>query len=300
MTGVLSGSGFEFQIESIGGTWRWSVSSNFTQGIGSLYFVNNIRTPFGLLQQALIPIPDAVIAAIYDSIQSIKQQFSPLMTLVSPNSLIFPGTTTEGDSAFVLGTVILQNSGAFGSFMDLTATSSAPWISASPTFANGLAKNEQASFDIIVNPVNLLNANSPYSGTVIFQDNRVPSTQLTANIVLTVNPRPVIGVDPNSIGLVFYSSSMVPGSNQSLTIENLGVLNSTLVAILAKVSNQSWWTFTPSSVGPLASGASSIVTISLVTGNVPANPGTYTDTLRVSSINASNSPVDVPITLTVL
>lgn len=300
MAGVLSGTGFQFEVESIGGTWRWTVNSNYNQGTGSLYQVSNILTPYGPLTQTLIPIPDDVVVAIYDSIQAIKQQFSPLMSLISPSSLIFSGSATEGDSAQILGTVVLQNTGAFGSFMDVTATAGAPWIQVSPTFAKGVAKNETISFDIIVNPLNLLNANSPFTGTVIFQDNRSPATTVTASIVLTVNPRPVIAVDPSSVSLVFYTSNMSPGGAVAFEVENVGILNSALSATMAKVSNQPWWTFTPSSVGPLASGASSIVTVSIVTASVPSNQGIYTDTLRIFSTNASNSPVDVPVTLTVL
>jgi hypothetical protein len=299
MAGILSGSGFRFETQSVGGTWRWVVFANNTYGTGQLYQVSDITTPFGILQQALIPIPDDVIACMNQSILDIKQQFAPLMSLVSPSSLIFSSSVTEGDSAISVGEVIVQNAGAFGSFMDVTATTGAPWLNVDPSFVKSLNKGEQASFDIIANPLNLLNVNSPYSGTVILQDNRVPSTMLTATVVLVVKPRPVIGVSPANINLSYFLTSNTAGGAQQLVVENSGPVDSILNATLSKVNGQTWWTFVPTVVGPLGVGGTSIVTISVVTANAPQQQGTYADTLRITSPNAANSPVDVPVILVV-
>lgn len=299
MAEILSGSGFEFELSSVGGIWRWSVCANNIYGLGQLYQVDNIRTPYGILQQTLIPIPSDVIDSMSNSILQIKQQFAPLMYLVSPSSLIFTGSVTEGGSSIEIGEVTLQNVGAFGSFMDVTATSGSPWLRADPISAKGISKNSTTKFKIYANPTSLLNSGSPYSGTIIFQDNRVPSTVITATIILTVNPRPVITATPSDIILSYNLISQSAGGAQQLTIQNNGVINSVLNAALAKVLAQPWWTFTPISVGPLASGANSIITISVVSGSVPGVQGTYTDKLRVSSSNATNSPTDINITLIV-
>lgn len=300
MAGVLSGSAFDFETESFGGIWRWSVNASNTYGTGRFYQVTDIFTPFGLLQQALIPIPDDVIGCMNQSILDIKQQFAPLMSLVSPSSLIFSAAATEGDQSFSIDSVTVQNSGAFGSFMDVTATAGAPWLTVDPNFAKTLGKGEQASFEIIANPSNLLNANSPYSATINFQDNRVPATVLTATVVLVIKPRPVIGVNPANLNFIYYLSTNTPSGAQQLTVSNSGPMDSLLNATLAKVQNQPWWTFTPSTVGPLGVGGSSIVTVSIVPSSAPQQQGTFVDTLRISAFNASNNPVDVPITLTVV
>lgn len=300
MSGILSGSGFEFQTQSIGGTWRWSVISNHIPGYSSSCQVDNIRTPFGILQQTLIPIPDDVIFAISQSIQDIKNQFAPLMHLVSPSSLLFTGVATEGDPALSLGSLVVQNIGAFGSFMDVSATSGSPWIFVDPVTESDIARNDIGTFNLSASPVNLLSASSPYSGTVNLQDNRSPSTTVTATVVLTINPRPVISPSVVNLGFVFYASTYSSTGSQQLVIQNIGPINSTLNTTFAKVGNQPWWTFTPNNVGPLSSGSSGIVTISIVNANSPMNQGTYIDKLRIISPNASNSPIDITITLTVL
>lgn len=300
MVQTISGIGFDFEVESIGGTWRWSVISNHIPGYGSNYQITNIKTPFGLLQQTLIPIPDVVISSMNDSILSIKQQFSPQLHVLSPPTLIFTGSATEGDSAINLGEIEVQNVGAFGSFMNVTATASAPWLSADPTALNDITKNDTGFFTVIVNPSNLESNISPYTATIILQDNKVPATTVTASVVFTVNPRPVIVTDTGVLGFTYYISTGSSTGALQLTITNGGPMNSVLSATLTKAMNQPWWTFTPSSVGPLASNASSIITISIVNGQVPLNPGTYTDKLRISSNNAANSPTDVTITLTVI
>jgi hypothetical protein len=301
MTTNVSGGCFKFDTESIGGTWTWTVRSNNLQGLGQLYEVIDIYTPWGPFTIAEIPLPGDVVTAMADSLTQVQDQLAPLLALVNPTVTTFNVTIVEGDSNQEVGTVAVMNSGAFGSFMTATATPDSQWLGTTPASVSGLGRNEQANFNISLLTATLLNSGSPYNGKVTIQDNRVPPTSVEISITTTVLPRPEITTSPTAISLTFISSTGVPGGAQQLTIENSGPSGSNLEYTVAKLHNTSnWMDFTPSSGGPLSSGQTDIVTISVDTTNASSlSPGSYTDTLRISSTRASNSPVDVVVTLTV-
>lgn len=297
----VSGSCFKFDTESTGGTWTWSVRSNNLQGLGQLYEVIDITTPWGPFTIAEIPIPGSVITAMADSLTQVQDQLSPLLALVDPSTTSFNVTIVEADPNLAVGSVAVINAGAFGSFMTATATPDSPWLEITPASVSGLGRNEQANFNISLLTATLLNSDSPYNGKVTFQDNRVPPTSIEVSVIATVLPRPEITPSPTAINLTFISSTGVPGGAQQLTIENSGPAGSTLEFTVAKLNNTSpWMNFTPTSGGPLSSGQTDIVTISVDSTNAASlAPGSYMDTLRISSTRASNSPVDVLVTLTV-
>jgi len=299
MAVIVSGGCYKFSVESVGGSWSWAVQANNTQGAGQLYQVTDINTPYGPLTVIDVPIPSDVIVGMADSITDVQGQLAPLMTLIG-STTSFNVVVTEGDPNVAVGSVTVMNSGAFGSFMTATATAGVQWLSVSPSSHQGIGKNEQVTFDIVLMPASLLATDSPFSGTVTLQDNRVPPTQIPITVSATVLPRPEISVNPSSLGLTFMSSTGVPGGSQQLTISNSGPILSSLEFTLASINNESWLSFVPTSGGPLAYGESSIVTVSVsASGAGGLVPGTYSDTIRVSSTKASNSPVDVPVTLTV-
>lgn len=296
----VQGGGFEFNIPSVGGTWSWRVLANNQQGVGQLFQVTEINTPYGPLVNAQIPLPGDVVTAMADSLVQVQQQLSPLLALVQPAQTSFTVTITEGDPNSAVGTVSVQNAGAFGSFMSVTATLSVPWLQASPASFQGLGRNEQATFNISILAASLLSSASPYSGTIVLQDDRNPPTAISIIVNVVVLPRPVIAATPVQINLTFVLSTNTPGSSQQLQVMNSGPLSSVLNFTLAKLNNASpWLNFVPSSGGPLAPLASSLVTFSIVTAGVPRTPGTYKEKVRISSLNAANSPVDIDVNLVV-
>jgi len=302
MTADVSGSCFKFDIASTGGTWAWTVRSNNLQGLGQLYEVIDITTPWGPFTVTEIPIPGDVVTSMADSLTQVQNQLAPLLALVDPTAITFNVTIVEADPNQEVGTVAVINVGAFGSFMTATATPDSAWLNTTPASVSGLARNDQANFNISLLTATLLNSGSPYNGRITIQDNRVPPTSVEISVTTTVLPRPEIDVSPAAIGLTFISSTGVPGGAQQLTIENSGPAGSSLEFTVAKLHNTSpWMDFTPSSGGPLAPGSTAIITISVDTARASGlAPGSYNDTLRISSTRASNSPVDVLVTLTVI
>jgi hypothetical protein len=300
MTLQVEGGGFRFKTKSVGGYWSWEVDSQNQQGVGQFYTVQDIQTPYGPLTNVMIPIPGNVIAEMASSLAQFQQQLSPLLTLVQPAQTTFTVTITEGDPDVSVGTVKVQNSGAFGSFMSAFATPSVPWLKTSPSSVDGLGKNEQASFGIVLSPQILLSSGSPYSGVVLLQDNRNPQTTIPIIVNVVVLPRPVIVASPTLTTLTYVLCTNTPGPSQQLTVQNGGPIGSTLDFTIAKVNNASaWLSFSPSGGTGIPSSGMFPVTLSIVQAGVPMVPGVYKEVLRISSPNAANGHVDVNVELSV-
>lgn len=297
---TVSGGSYEFSLASVGGVWSWAVRANNVQGAGQLYEVINVRTPYGPIERVAAPIPGDVVLGMADSVISVQGQLSPLLALVSPGTVSFTITIVEGDSNQVAATIPFQNAGNFGSFMTVVGTPGVPWLQVNPAAIAGVAKGEQGQMTVTLLTSTLLSSSSPYSGTVSLQDNRSVPTVITLTFNVVVLPRPLIGVSPVSLGLSFFLSTQSSGPSAVLAVSNPGPATSSLNWSVSKLLNSSpWLSFSPASGGPLASGQSANVTCTLVPSLVPQVVGTYQETLRVSSPNASNSPVDVPLVLTV-
>jgi hypothetical protein len=296
---TVAGGGFQFSVPSVGGKWSWKVEADNIQGLGQTYKFVDIHSPYGPLYTTAIPIPGDVISSMANSLLQVQQQLAPLMLLISPNPAIFNTTITEGDPISEVGVVVVQNAGAFGSFMSINATPNSPWLSVSPSSATAISQGQSSQFTIQLNPGTLLAANSPYSGQVNLQDNRNPPTLVPATVNVTVLPRPTIGVSPGSIIMTFSISTSAPSGAQSLTVTNLGLPGSSLNFSVQALLQSAWLAFVPASGGPLAANQFAIVTASIIPGGVPLAVGTYADTLRVYAPNSTNSYVDTPVTLIV-
>lgn len=296
----ISGTSIEFSLPSVGGTWSWKVRSNSVRAAGQLYEVIDVITPYGPITTAAIPLPAEVVSAMAQSVLDVQAQFAPLMVLAQ-GSTTFSVVITEGDPDQEVGTATVYNGGAYGSYMTVTATPGASWLSASPASCQDMGKNQSATFNISLVTATILSSGSPYLGVVNLQDNRVPPTVISFIVSVTVLPRPIIGYTPSAISLSFMSSTGVPGGSQQLVISNTGPVMSSLEFTLAKVQNAAWWDFIPVSGGPLAPGETEIITLSVVPSRAQGyTPGVYTDAIRITSRNASNSPIDVNVSLTVM
>lgn len=296
MSTRVVGMGGEFSVCSVGGRWEWRVVADSSCGVGQAYSVQDIRTPFGSIASADIPIPGDVIAAMAESLVQLQQQLRPMVQLVGSPSLSV--TATEGGATADAGTVTFVNAGAFGSVMTVTAAPSAPWLSVVPSTVPGLGKNQQGSVTVRVDPSLLLSSGSPYSAYVTLQDDA--GNQVTVPVNVTVLPRPSIAVSNPALTLTFWLTSMVSGGSLTSTITNVGPAGSTLAFSLAKILNVSpWLAYSPASASGLASGSSSDVTFSVVADKAPAIPGTYVEKIQVKSPTADNSPREIEVTLVV-
>lgn len=297
-TGVL-GFGGEFSVCSVGGTWRWRVTASNVHGAGQLYQVESIQTPFGSLVNTDIPLPGEVVAAMAESLATLQQQLQPKIALTGAASLTL--TVTEGDAVFPAGTLLFVNAGAFGSFMTVTGSPDSPWLSVDPPTVAGINKNASGQMGVRVDPRIMLAGSSPYLGHINLQDNASPSNLIAVPVTVTVIPRPAITLSQDTVFLTYYLASGVPGGASSITVSNTGPLGSFLSFSLAKAQNQSpWLAIAPMSGTNMPSGAEATIVFSVLSVGVSHIPGVYTEIVRVSSPNASNSPKELTVSLTVI
>lgn len=298
---TVSGSAFEFSLESTGGLWRWKVVSQNIYGAGVFYEVVGVETPWGSLYQTAIPIPADVVTAMAAAIVDIQQQLAPLLVLQNPSQNSFVVTVTEGDPSSVVATVPFYNGGAFGSSLTATSTPSAPWLKSDPGQVGSLGKNDQGQFVVTLLTGSLLASGSPYLAVVNLQDNHLPSTLIPLAFSVTVLPRPTVAVDQTALVFSWYQSTSSGDGPLTVSVSNSGPPNSILDWESGHLhGNSAWFSSSPTSGGPLSSGGSDAVQVSLVPARIPSVPGSYVDVLRFSSPNASNGYVDVSVTLNVI
>jgi hypothetical protein len=295
----VSGGGFRFSVAAYGGEWSWLVAVNNIPNAGQSTQIKDIQSPFGPFTMANIPLPGDVVLAMAGSLSEFQQQLAPEISLISPSSLAF--TVTEGDPILNAASIVFQNIGALGSYMIGYAVPDVPWMTSNPSSVVGLGKNQQGQSAIQVIPAPLLASLSPYTGHINMQDNANPPDVIPVTFTITVLPRPTIGLSVSQVDLTFDMPTSTPSAPVDMVVTNTGPLTSTLNFVLAKVLNSSpWLSIIPMSGGPLGSGDNVHVVFSVVNTFVPAVPGVYTDTIRVSSSNATNSPIDLPVTMTVI
>jgi hypothetical protein len=300
MGSYVAAGGFTFDKISVGGTWYWTVRATNVQSSSQVYQVADIISPFGKLGAVDVPIPGDIVLEMASCISQLQQQLAPLLALVGATPTVYSVTLTEGDPSSLVAAVPFQNVGAFGSFLTVVSTPDSPWLSASPSTVAGLNKNDQGQVTVQINPALLLASGSPYSGHVNLQDNRTPPTVIPITVNVVVLPRPSIAVSPSTVPLSYTITGAIPGGAVAITVSNSGPPNSSLSFSASKVNNNSpWLSFVPVGGGPLAPAGSAILTFSVVPAGVPLIPGVYSEIVMISSPNASNGPVSIPVTLTV-
>lgn len=293
----LDSSGFCFGLVSVGGRWTWKVISSSSDPECVKYSISDILTPWGYVGSISVPIPSEVIESMTESLISVQEQFRPNIGFVDPSFSSVSATVVEGDSDILIETIVIMNTGAFGSFANIQASSSSPWIRVSPTEHGGVVKNNTAAFDIYLKPSMMVNADSPYSGTVSFTDGY---NTISSSISVIVNPRPEILVNPTVLGFSYNITTDTQGSIPTLSVENSGPAGSSLDFTLGKVQNTSPWLIINEMSGSgLESGDVFSVTFGLNQASFPSLAGVYTEILRVSSNTASNSPILIPVTFTI-
>jgi hypothetical protein len=182
--------------------------------------------------------------------------------------------------------------------MSVAATSDVPWLSVLTPATAGVTKGQTASFSFDVVPDSMLALQSPYVGHIRVQDLNDPASFIIATVTVLVLPRPQIQVNTNAVSVVWSISTQTP-SVANLVVTNSGPATSSLNWSATKLAGSAWLSVLPSSGGPLDSGATATLAVSVVAASVPQLVGSYVETVRIASPNASNGYVDVLVTLTV-
>jgi hypothetical protein len=294
----INSGGFSFSKNSLHGTWSWEVQSNNIAGSGQQFQINHIRTPYGFLSSADIPIPGDIIQSMSDSLSQIMTQLSPIISFISGTPSSISSSVISGSPRYLVQSVYVQNSGAFGSFLTVIPSSNSPWLLVTPTCVKGLNKNDQGKFDIIVDPSTL--SPGSFNGRVTFQDPN-GSSSIFIDISLSVQSKPEIQVSTSVLNFSYSKSLGSNPSSQSFSVTNVGLAGSSLSFLISKVQNTSpWLSFTPPSGGPLPSTSTQSVNVSISNLAIPIPIGIYSEILSVKSSTASNSPQNIQINLSVV
>lgn len=286
---------YQFGFTTPTGSWRWTTRLDVTLSNPS-YSIRDIVSPIGLLRDS-IPIPGDIIKAMSDSIDDLKANFAPTILMASP--LTF--SVDEGRGLSLPQSVLVTNSGVYGSLLGVTLTPSAGYILVSPAQVGNLAKNETGSFNVSVDSTTLLASSSPIAGSISVQDPTATNNPITYGITINIRPKAtlLLSVGSLSFSVVKPLSGAFPSiPTQTFQVTNTGASGSVLAYSAQKLIGLSDWltSFIPAT-GSLNSGVSQTITVTVAPpDNMMA--GTYTETLRVSGYS-SNLYQDIQIQLVI-
>jgi hypothetical protein len=289
---------YQFKTQTLRGFWKWTTRVDVSGSIPA-YFIRDIMSPFGLLRDG-VPLPGDVVRAMADSITELMSAFSPTI-LIDPVALTF--TVDEGRGFSEAQTVGVTNAGVYGSILGAKLTTSAPFIRVTPTEVGGLAANEGGTFQVSVDSSSMVATMSPYAETIILQDTAATNSPRSLPVTVIVRPKASIVLPVASLSFTVskpLSGPFPPIPAQTFQIFNDGDPASLLDYTIQRVTAASmgWLVSYSPPTGQIAGGASQIVSV-VVQPDECYNPGTYTETLRVSGYS-SNYYADVAITLTIL
>lgn len=237
-----------------------------TQGSASMLFTN--------------PNSSSFIPQIVSGYVQVGEPVIPPHIVLDPIEMTFNGTV--GYPSPPTQQLSITNSG--GDVFNWTATNTSSWLQAVPD--NGTS--ELAFVGINVNTAGL--GEGTFFDTIVITSSEADNSPQYLPVILNmIKLPPVIVADPDEFVVsavqgganpddkFLYISTSVPGSDLDWTVSN----------------NESWMTLTPTSGMPPDS-----VTLSFDISGL--SYGNYYDTILVSDPNATNNPVEVPVTLQIL
>ena len=184
-------------------------------------------------------------------------------------------------------TFILSNTGSIET-LNFTITDNESWLSCSPTtgsLGSGLSATITVTYDTDALAI------GSYTNIITITDPFSPNSPLDLDVTLTVlESEPIIDVDKTYIGATSYQGNNA--TDNSFTLSNTGSaqLNYTIT------DNVDWLSCTPDtgSVNPDSS-----VSIAVNFSNDTMAPGIYNTDIVITDANASNSPVEINVSLTI-
>ncbi|MFW9842851.1 MAG: hypothetical protein ACFFES_18340, partial [Candidatus Thorarchaeota archaeon] len=271
-----------------GGTLNWTAATSFgtwlsllpTSGTGdatvTLSFTVSGLTA-GTYADTITVSDPAADNTPQKAIVTVTVEEPPPTIAVNPTSFAY--TITEGN-AIPDTQVAITNTG--GGTLNWTVSNVTAWLTLNPTSGSGDA-TVVVSFDVAGVPA------GTYHDTITVSDPAAINDPITVPVMVTITaaPVPVISVSPTSFTFDAEEGGANP-PDQILSITNIG--EGTLA-----------WTVTSSagwlSLDPTSGTGDGSVTLSV--DNTGLADGVYYDTIVVADPAASNSPVAVPVMLTI-
>jgi uncharacterized protein (TIGR03437 family) len=180
-------------------------------------------------------------------------------------------------------TFIVTSSSTTPLNIDVTATMTdgTGWLSATP-----LSGTTPQTVTVAVSPLNL--AAGVYHGTI--NVSAPSSASVTIPVTLTVSSQALLTVSASPAPFIYQTGTSAPAS-QSVTIASSG--GALAFSAGTTTSDGSSWL----AVSPLSGTTPQALTIAVNPAGL--SPGSYSGAVAVSAIGAINSPLSIPITLTI-
>ena len=183
-------------------------------------------------------------------------------------------------------TFIVTSSSTTPLNIDVTATMTdgTGWLSATP-----LSGTTPQTVTVAVSPLNL--AAGVYHGTIaVSAPSSANNASVTIPVTLTVSSQALLTVSASPAPFIYQTGTSAPAS-QSVTIASSG--GALAFSAGATTSDGSSWL----AVSPLSGTTPQALTIAVNPASL--SPGSYSGAVVVSAIGAINSPLSIPITLTI-
>lgn len=147
-----------------------------------------------------------------------------------------------------------------------------------------------ATVQVYANGLSAFTQSQTCNGLITITSTGTTNTSITVPVTLTVSNSPLLVVTPASAAFTYQLGGTVP-ANQNLTISS-----TTSGLSFTASSNQPWLTVTPSGVTTSATQ----IALNLVASQLNSLiPNTYTANVTVVAAGAANSPINIPVTLTI-
>lgn len=198
---------------------------------------------------------------------------------VSPGRFSF--SATQGSSDPTSQTLTITNIGV--ETLNWTVTIDAPWLNLQPTQGQ-LDAGKSATVTVAARIAGL--GVGEYRGQISVTDPKADNSPVPVTVTLTIQPPPTLQVSPSSLSFqIEYGRGNPP--TQALNITSSG---SPLV--WGAASNVRWL-----QLNPLRSTTPASVTVSVEV--VGLNPDTHRAEIVITAEGAVNSPITIPVTLTI-
>lgn len=285
----------QINVTSSGAALSYTASASTQSGGGWLSVTPSGTTP-GVLTVSVNPA--GLAPATYQgtiTVSSAGASNSPqtasvtLNITAAPSLVLSPTSLTfgfqQGGSAPPAQNVSVTSTGSVLSFSaSASTTSGGNWLSVSPG-----SGNTPGTVSVSVSPGSL--AAGSYSGTVTITSAQAGNSPRTVPVTFNVTSAPSLSTSPGSLGFSYQVNGTQPAS-QTLAVSASGGANLSFTAGASTTSGGNWL-----SVAPTSGTTPANLTVSVNTAGLA--PGVYSGAVTITSGQASNSPLRVPVTLTV-
>jgi uncharacterized protein (TIGR03437 family) len=190
--------------------------------------------------------------------------------LASPPTLLFTASSIQQQVVHVTGST---------SPLDFSATPSAPWLSVPP---GGTTSQDIA---VIVDPSHLAPGN--YQANILLSPAGAPNAPASVSVLLQLAPAPTLSADKSSLNFVVNSPAPAPIAQ---TV-NLALGGQPAAAAMSSVEPGAPWLSIQNPAGS---------SISISVNPIGLVQGTYSGSIKIEASGAANSPLYIPVTLTIV